>query len=174
MDQKQKETAQIFGLAGALAIGMFLARRKPVSAAGAGITIAVLDQAGNEVPHNSPVDLEAGESYTVAITVTNQSTQNGQPVAAALTSSIGAMVVAEPPLISDTRTDNFLAGGALRFTYPLHVPDYAFIGGQIRAIIFDLPLDNPDHQQLAVATLDFNGVQAPGIVYAASVVLGIA
>jgi hypothetical protein len=159
MDQKQKEGAQILGLAGVLAIGMLLARRKPMTATTAGVTIAVLDQEGNEVLHNSPVDLEAGESYTVEIRVTNQSTLQGQPVAAALTSSIGIMVVGEPSLISDTRTDNFPAGGPLTFSYPLQVPNYAFTGGQIRAIIFDLPLDDPDHKQLAVDTLDFNGVQ---------------
>jgi hypothetical protein len=160
MDDKNRKTAQILGLAGALAIGMLLSRKKPGTATAAAITIAVLDEFGNEIPHNSPVNLEAGETYTVKIIVTNQSTLQGQPVAAALTSSIGAIVVGEPPLISDTRTDNFPAGGPLTFTYPLHVPDYAFTGGQIRAIIFDLPIGDPNHQQLAVATLDFYGVQA--------------
>jgi hypothetical protein len=156
MDQKQKQVAQVLGLAGALTAAMLLSRRKPVGAAVAGVTIAVLDQAGNEIPHNSPVDLEAGESYTVSITVTNQSTLQGQPVAVNLTSSIGAMLPGPPPLIADTRTDSFPAGGSLTFTYPLQAPDYAITDGMIRAIIFDLPPDDPDHQQLAVATVDFN------------------
>lgn len=155
MDQKQKQATQIFGLAGALVAAMLLFRKKPGTATTAAVTIAILDESGNEIPHNSAVDLEGGGSYTVNVTVTNQSTLQGQPTPANLILSIGAMVVGLPPLISDTRTDSYGAGETLTFTYPLQVPNTECTG-EIRAII--LHPDYPDNGELASASLDFNVV----------------
>lgn len=155
MDNKNI-VAGVVGVFGGLA-AILLLRKKTQGAMGATVQVAILDSSGNEVPHNSPVDLEAGGSYTVSITVTNQSALQGVPIAVDLTSSTGAMVVGEPPLIADDRTDYYEAGQSLTFTYPLQVPNYACTG-EIRAIIFDLPPDDPGHQQLAVATLEFNAI----------------
>jgi hypothetical protein len=169
MDHKQKQGAQIFGLAGALVVALLLSRKKPATAMAAAVSITVLDESGNEIPHNSPVDLDAGGSYTVSVTVINQSTLQGQPTAAILITSVGAMVDFVPPLISDTRTDNYEAGESRIFTYSLQVPDIEPCTGQIRAIILD-----PNMNELAAATLDFNVlIPVPPIVYAASVDVGV-
>ena len=160
MDNKDKKAAGVFSLAAVLAAAMLLKKKKPGPITAAAVKIAVLDAQGNEIPHSSPVELEAGESYTVSITVTNQSTQGGVPVAVSLTTEVVALI-SQPlaTLIEDIRTDSYLAGGSNIFTYQIVTPDFA-CNGAIGATVYDLPLSNPAHQQLASGQLDFNVVVA--------------
>ena len=159
MNKDNKALAIIAGVGAAVA-GILLLRKPAEGAMGASVTIKVLDSSGNEVPHGSPIELEAGGSYTVSVTVTNQSTQNGVPVAVSLTTEVVALIN-QPlaTLIEDIRTDSYLAGGSNIFTYQIVTPDFA-CNGAIGATVYDLPPSDPAHQQLASGQLDFNVVAA--------------
>ena len=159
MNKDNKALAIIAGVGAAVA-GILLLRKPAEGAMGASVTIKVLDSSGNEVPHGSPIELEAGGSYTVSVTVTNQSTQNGVPVAVSLTTEVVALIN-QPlaTLIEDIRTDSYLAGGSNIFTYQIVTPDFA-CNGAIGATVYDLPPSDPAHQQLASGQLDFNVVVA--------------
>jgi len=107
----------------------------------AGISIRVLDSDGHEVPHNSPVILEPGQ-YTAEISVTNQSTQAGEPATAVLKTQVEALINGITLIPLTTRSDTF--GGnetkafEASFTVESHTPAAS---GSIDVKVLD-PTDN--------------------------------
>jgi hypothetical protein len=148
MDDKNKQAIGILSLAGVLAAAMLL-KKKPDTVTAADISIAVLDQAGNEIPHSSPVPLEPGGFYRVRAVVTNKSTLQGEPVAASLITTI-AVVLGGTTLLSTSSPGDYDAGEAHGLTWTLNVPsDAAGLSGTIVVAVFDHAGTN-----LAQASLD--------------------
>ena len=86
------------------------------------IAIRVLDSNGNEVPHNSPVELEPGASYTVEVAVTNHSRYAGEPSAADLTTIIAAFTNGTDLIPETSTSDHYGPGQSHVFTWALDVP----------------------------------------------------
>lgn len=119
-----KKAAVGIGLATAIA-GIVVATRAkaapPTPPEGAGVEIEIRDSEGNLVPHDSPASLNEGETYSVKITVTNQTTRGGLPWEAELTTNIHAWVTdgfATPNLIvQHDKVDIFAGDQAIPYNY---------------------------------------------------------
>lgn len=143
----KRETMLIAGLAGAITLALLL--KKKVFAMSAAVSMRVLDAQGQEVPHNSPVELEPGSSYTIEVTVANLSTSKGEPIGADLRTTVAAVVDSTPLMPTAQRTDSYGPSESLVLTWPLNISsDIGAASGAISAIVLD-----PNGNNLAAATL---------------------
>lgn len=169
MAEDGKKVAIIGGLAAVIG-GIFLATRAkaaPPPPEGAEIIIEVLDAEGNPLPHNSPVELEEGESYTVRLTITNLSTKAGVPWDATLDVVIQAATAYTALIPVSSSSEYFAAGQTKAFNYPMNIP----LGtggetGQITALVKD-----PMGVELARAAESIDIITIE-IIYGATVVIG--
>ena len=168
--------------AGALGLGSLIVwaltkkppEEPPPGEAGADVGIEIYDKDGNLIPSNSPVELVEGSSYTARVTVTNQSTKLGQPVAASLRVVV-VSVVSNLPSVPDTflipqqeKSQSFAASQSLYTDFPLSVPvGIAGANGFISAKVF-----SPDGVQIAAAmesvsirAIAITGAIGPGLIY---------
>lgn len=153
------------GLVGA--VGLYALAQAAPAPEGAKIKIEILDAEGHPVPHNSPVSLLEGESYTVRLTITNLSTKAGEPWGTNLDVMITAFCD-YTTLITITRaTEYFAAGEAIIFDYPMAVPlGTGGQAGQIVVRVFD-PEGN-----LVAEGIEPLTVETIEIIYGATIVIG--
>lgn len=139
----------------------------PPGEGAASIVIQVYDSQGKLVPPSSPVALDEGSTYTVKLTVKNNSTKGGIPWEATL----GIGISAATPLITliSPREDmkSFGAGETKSFNYTLNIPMGAGNqSGSITAWVEDpygIVIANAQ-EPLAIRELS--------IVYGATIVIG--
>jgi len=133
----------------------------------AGIDIKVYDAQGNLVPSNSPLTLTEGESYTVVLTVTNQSTKAGTPWEATLEVVIYAGTDYTTLIPVTARSEYFGAGETRTFSYSMNVP--LGTGGEMGNIV--ATVNDPTGVKLADA-IEYFSIEEVPIVYGATVVIG--
>ena len=131
----------------------------------AGLTMVITDAAGNKVPINSPALLTAGQTYTVGIVVTNQSTKLEVPVAARLTLTVDAVIADIDVIPASTRSDDYVAGQIQGFQFVMPIAmNLAGYTGDIAAQV-----KSPADVVLATGKVDLSVQAAPTISYAATV-----
>jgi len=168
-DNKKVALGLGLGLAAAGGLVYALTRKPPVEKPSAAeIVIKVYDSQGRLVPHNSPLDLEEGESYTIVLTVTNQTTKAGTPWEASLGVGIHVFVDSIDLIPPDFRYGEYFAPGQTReFSWPLDIPlDIGARSGSINASVLD-----PDGRRIASDIKPLN-IIAVEIIYGATVVIG--
>ena len=154
------------------ALGLLWWRSKPAKTeppdevkSKAGLTMMIIDAAGNEVPVNSPAKLVPGQNYIVYVVVTNQSTKLAVLVAAKLTLTVDAVIADIFVIPTSTRSDDYSAGQIQQFNFPMSIAmnlaDYA---GDIVAQV-----KSPAGVVLATGKLDLSVQAVPTISYAATV-----
>jgi len=154
------------------ALGLLWWKSKPVKTeppdevkSKAGLTMMIIDAAGNEVPVNSPAQLVAGQNYTVYVVVTNQSTKQAIPVDAKLTLTVEAVIADILVIPTSTRSDNYAKGQIQQFTYAMPIAmNLAEYTGDIAAQV-----TSPAGVVLATGKVDLSVQAAPTISYAATV-----
>ena len=133
-----------------------------------GVTIVIYDEWGNPVPSGSPSILTEGASYTMVVTVINQSTKAGTPWEATLTIDVSAVVEGSAIMIPSITDEFFAAGETKPFNYALSVPlGYGGFSGSAAAIVKD-----PTGVTLDSATEPLTVEEIP-IVYGAGIVIGV-
>ena len=160
------------GLAAGGALVFALSRKAeavppPPGEGAATIVITVYDSQGNPVPSNSPFNLDEGGSYTIVLTVTNQSTKGGQAWAATLGVWIG-VIVDSIELMPVTGGDYvFAAEETQTFSYTLSVPISGYGGkvGQITASVI-----SPNHVTIA-GDVEYINIVTLEVVYGATIVI---
>lgn len=148
---KNKTMAMVLGILGTLAtVALLLLRRK--EGIGASLSVKILDSLGNEVPHNSAVELQPGD-YKIEATVTNLSRSQGEPVGATLTTHI-EYSWAGYSMGSFNTTGAYDAEETKIHRFSLYIP-LGWVGypGTINASVLD-----PNNNKLAEAELAFNVV----------------
>ncbi len=133
-----------------------------------GVTIVIYDEWGNPVPTGSPAILQEGASYTMEVTVTNQSTKAGTPWEATLTIDVSAVVDGSAIMTPSVSAEYFTAGQTRAFSYSLSVPlGYGGFSGSAQALVKD-----PAGVTLDSATEPLTIGEIP-IDYAAGIVIGV-
>jgi len=172
MADKKKAAAVVAGV-GVVGLAYLLATRvraaPRVPGARASVSIEVLDSEGRLVPHHSPFDLIEGETYTLNVHVTNQSTRAGEPCEATLTVRTTVNIPDDGFLIPPTtETYSFGPGELHTFSYTLSIPlGYGGLTGAIFAEVFD-----PDGNHIVTAS-ELIRIIPVEINYAATVALAI-
>ncbi len=147
--------------------GKAKAEEPPPGEGDASIVIQVYDSQGNLVPHSSPVTLDEGASYTVKLTVRNNSTKGGVPWEATLGIGISATTSLTTLIASREDMKSFLAGETKSFNYAMNVPfGTGNQSGSIQAWVKD-----PYGTTLANAQEPLAIRELP-IVYGATIVIG--
>lgn len=173
MENKDKKGLGILAAIGAGVAGIVLAVRakaKPPGEGegGASLQIEVYDSEGNLVPHNSPLNVTEGGSYTIRVTVTNTSyiVNPSYPVAARLVITVAVQTNVRT-LLGDSMTLDFTASErktlSWNFTVPVGTAGEA--GGVIAAAV-----DTPGGIQLASAG-DTMTITEAATVYGATIVI---
>lgn len=144
MEEKAKQGAVLaLGLGAAIAIPLLLRKKKPPEGEGAGLKITFYDAQGNPVAKNSPVTLTEGESYTMMVSVTNQTTRGGVLWEATLGGYVEAPVMAagwptEAYLFSGSIGGYFGPGETKNFSFPFSIlVGYGGAGGAAIAVVTD-------------------------------------
>lgn len=164
--RKAAAAGGIMALMAAL-IGVLLAAAAKAAPPGAKIGIEVLDAQGNPLPHNSPVELIEGESYTVVVTATNMSTKAGEPWDVTFELVISAATEWRELIPITATMEDFAAGQTRSFSIPMYVP----LGsggetGQIVALLRD-----PAGNEIVRATEPFTIITIE-IIYGATITIG--
>jgi hypothetical protein len=90
---------------------------------GAKATIKIIDNTtGQIVEHNSPYNVEEGRTYTVFVTVTNQSTKAGTPWAAQIGVQLSAAGGSSIFIPATTKNLGFAANQTVELSYSMSVP----------------------------------------------------
>lgn len=161
---KNKRAALVVGV-GLAGLALYLvtrAKAAPSEGAAASVTIEVL---GAE--SHSPIELLESESYTVRVTVTNQSIKAGVPCEATLDIFVTAgseLVRLIPDVLS--RDEYFAAEQTRAFEYLISVP-IGMLPGDILAEVYD-----PAGEILARA-FEYFTIISIEITYAATVSIGV-
>lgn len=166
-----EKAGKIFlALAGLLGI-TFLATREAKAAQpvahGASVGLRILTLDGEEVPHNSPVNLIEGLTYIWEITIINTSTIGGALAAADLdmTGSIYYGADVYGPVYARA-TYPFLAGESKVFSKAFTVP-YGRPGGNAKVYVIQPGTFPPSEVLLAQATEPITIL--PGLLYGAQI-----
>ena len=170
MKDWQKIAIGAGGILTALGFSWLLTRKPPGPAPGEGgaaITIVIYDSQGNPVLANSPVSLVEGGSYTARLSVTNNSTKAGQPIAATLRVGISGSYGSLTLIPASVRDEGFNSGQTriISFSFNIPVGITALTVGEIIGMVFD-----PSNNELASARQDVSITPAP-IVYGAGITI---
>ncbi|GAH61237.1 unnamed protein product, partial [marine sediment metagenome] len=150
--------------------GIYLATRAKAAPEGpaAAIKIEVLDAGGNPVQANSPLTLDEGASYTVAVAVTNTTTKGGLPHEADLETWVMAAANWTDLIPGDIFPQHYLPTSIVYFYSSLVIP--LGLGGATGAItvnVFD-----PEDNLVATVTKPIS-IRSMDIVYGATVTVGV-
>lgn len=165
----RKKLAIGLGIAGAAAALIYAATRKPPPVppeeGAATIRIEVLGPGGVPVESRSPVTLDEGTSYTVRVTVTNQTTRGGVPWGAALTVRVMTSVNF---ILPEDRVETFSPNETRAFDYPLDIP--MGFGGLYMSI--DAYVIDSEGFMLATASEPVN-IREVVTIYGATISIGV-
>ncbi len=165
--EDRKKAAIALGLVGGIGTLLYLTTRvkavPPPEVTAATVQIEVI---GAE--SHSPVTLKEGESYTVRVTVTNQSTRAGVPVEATLGVGITSVTELGYVLIpGQESSEHFAPNETKTFDYTMDVPSDIGQSGSIVAWVTD-----PAGADIVSATERFT-ITMPEIVYGATIAIGV-
>ena len=170
-DRKGLLALLLLGLGGVVALAM---GKKPTGY-GASVSLQIVDAATGElVPHHSPLDLDEGGSYTLQLSVTNNSTRLEVLVGATLTMDVIAEV-GDPlagtyiAFVADHFSYAFGPGESRGWSYPFIVPDGTAgrTGGAQGTVL------NPTGGTVASTPILPLTIIAAAIIYAAGVTIEI-
>lgn len=132
MVEDGKKIATGLGIAAIVTTAIILATR-PAKAAPPKDVAATIKIEVIGARHSSPATVTEGESYSVKLTITNQTTSAGIPEEATLTIGIEATVLSEVLIPAQERAEYFSAGQTRSFSYTMNVPPG--LGGYSGSII---------------------------------------
>jgi len=166
MEDKGKAVAVIggLGIVGLVAFVATRAKAAPPEGPAASVKITVLDAEGTPVPRNSPVTVDEGATYTVAVAVTNMTTKGGVPWEADLETWVMAAADWTDLIPGDIYPQHYLAGQISYFYSTLVIP--VGLGGAIGAItvnVFD-----PDDNLVATAIEPLT-IRSLALIYGAAI-----
>jgi len=139
----------------------------PPGEGAASIVIKVYDSEGNLVSGSSPLTLDEGASYTVKLTVKNNSTKGGVPWEASLTVGITAATSFITLISPREDVKSFGAGETKSFNYALNIP----IGSGNQTGGITAWIEDPYGTQIASA-VEYLTIREIPIVYGATIVIG--
>lgn len=167
-DDNKKAVGVILGLGTLAGLGVAMAMKKPPKEKPPAVSITVYDAAGKVIPHDSPVSLEEGLSYSFDFTVLNQTTRGGEPWPATFNMTYQVLIAGDRR-VRDVVSSSFAAGEQQTFgPFPFSV--LWDTGGQLGAI--DVIVEDPRGGIPASGT-EMITVISVVIIYGATVVIGV-
>jgi hypothetical protein len=171
MEKKDKKIGLIVLGGAAVITGILLMKKDTPTEGGDDITgtieLELLDSNGNPVPHNSPYQLMEAHSYTISVTVKNNSTRLGSAISADLSVIISAVAGSSYIVSPITTTKTFAGGESKTFTCSLNIPDNT--GGESGTVNVSVVGGG---SEIASGSAEFN-IADVQIVYGATITIGI-